>query len=189
MKELHPPVVNPPVKRGPIETMVEHVSVALASCFYTSFAPAKFVSTFQLKVGRKSLTEEKWTGAGFVGSLWGLATYLFLPWSFVSSSVSIVLGVLSAILFSQIAEKSLKNHDDPRIVIDEWIGSWIALWTLDQRLSPEVILAFILFRVFDTFKGPWGRSLQRLPGGFGVVLDDVMAGLIANIIVRVLIRL
>jgi phosphatidylglycerophosphatase A len=139
-------------------------------------------------VGKKSLTEEKWTGAGFVGSVWGLVTYLFLPHELASSAAALCVGILAAILLSGIAEKSMKSHDDPRIVIDEWIGAWIALWTMPQTLSTEVLLAFILFRVFDTFKGPWGRSLQKLPGGFGVVLDDVMAGFLANIIVRVLAR-
>ncbi len=177
--------VEPPLRRGAIERGVERLSVMLASCFYTSFAPAKFVSTFHLRIGKKSLTEEKWTGAGFVGSCWGLLTHLFLPYEFISSGIALFLGVISAIFFSQIAERSMKSHDDPRIVIDEWIGAWIALWMLPQALTTEVILAFILFRLFDTFKGPWGHSLQKLPGGFGVVLDDVMAGLLANIVVRI----
>jgi phosphatidylglycerophosphatase A len=175
-----------PPKIGALESGVAYLSVALSSCFFTSFVPAKFVSSFRIKIGNKSLTEEKWTGAGLVGSLWGLATHLFLPLTFISSGTALSLGVLSAILFSHIAERSLGVHDDPRIVIDEWIGAWIALWTLPQSLTTEVFLAFLLFRLFDVLKGPWGRALQRLPGGFGVVLDDVMAGILANIVVRLL---
>jgi phosphatidylglycerophosphatase A len=181
--EPHIDSLQPP-KRHSIRVL-DVAAVALSSCFYTSFAPAKFVHTFQIRVGRKSLTEEKWTGAGFVGSLWGVGTYLALPERFATSFWPLAVGLVAAIFLSDRAEKSLKSHDDPRIVIDEWIGAWFALWLLPQTLSTNVILAFILFRVFDTFKGPWGHALQKLPGGFGVVMDDVMAGLLANIIVHV----
>lgn len=177
------------VERNSVERGIEWLSLAVASCFFTSFLPAKFVSTFRLKWGKKSLTEQKWTGAGLVGSMWGLLTHLVLPLTFISSGAALTLGVFSAILFSHIAEKTLQSHDDPRIVVDEWIGAWIAMWTLPQYFCLEVILAFFLFRVFDVIKGPWGHALQRLPGGFGVVLDDVMAGIMANVIVRIVIHL
>ena len=145
---------------------------------------------FQLRFGRKSLSEEKWTGAGFVGSLWGLATYLCLPAVWAESLVALALGTGVAIYISHVAERALGHHDDSRIVIDEWIGAWIALWMLPQHLVWPVVVSFILFRVFDTFKGPWGgHTLQKLPGGFGVTLDDVVAGIIANVITRLLIHL
>jgi phosphatidylglycerophosphatase A len=163
---------------------IEFIAVFLSSCFFTSYLPAKFVSTFRLKWGDKSLTEEKWTGAGLIGSLWGLLTYLLLPEEIAASGLIVTIAVATAIILSHIAERSMRSHDDPRIVIDEWIGTWIALWSLPQHLVPEVILAFILFRVLDVVKGPWGHALQRLPGGFGVTLDDVLAGILANWLTR-----
>ncbi|HET6331385.1 MAG TPA: phosphatidylglycerophosphatase A [Holophagaceae bacterium] len=83
------------------------------------------------------------------------------------------------------------------IVADEWAGLWIALWALRWPLSrdldflfghftaggwralPELLLPFLLFRLFDIWK-PWPvRQIQILPGGAGVVADDVVAGLYA----------
>ncbi len=72
------------------------------------------------------------------------------------------------------------TYDDPRIVIDEVAGVWLACAGLPRTALP-MILGFVLFRVFDVWKGPWGRTAARLPGGFGIVADDLAAGVIANL--------
>lgn len=72
------------------------------------------------------------------------------------------------------------NDDDPSIVvIDEVAGMWLALAGAPRTL-PVVIAAFCLFRVFDIGKWPPMRQLERLPGGWGIMLDDVAAGLISR---------
>jgi phosphatidylglycerophosphatase A len=84
-----------------------------------------------------------------------------------------------AIAVSHVAEKTL-GHDARPIVIDEVAGMLVG--ALGLRHPPgaaglaEVLLLFGLFRVFDVLK-PWPvHSAQRLPGGFGVVVDDLLAG-------------
>jgi phosphatidylglycerophosphatase A len=74
---------------------------------------------------------------------------------------------------------------DPRpIVLDEFAGCGAALAGLE--CSPGLYLAaFVLFRIFDVLKPPPVSALERLPRGWGVVLDDVAAGILANIIVRI----
>jgi phosphatidylglycerophosphatase A len=47
-----------------------------------------------------------------------------------------------------------------------------------------MLAGLILFRVFDVWKGPWGRAASKLPGGWGVVADDVLAGLIAAFLIQ-----
>ena len=69
-------------------------------------------------------------------------------------------------------------------MIDEWVGVWIALYGLGQSITAPLVLAFVLFRILDTVKGPWGNALQKLPGGWGITLDDVMAGFLANLLTR-----
>jgi phosphatidylglycerophosphatase A len=69
--------------------------------------------------------------------------------------------------------------DPGYIVWDEFIGQWIALLLLPKTLMTYV-MAFALFRVFDIVKrGPVGWADKRFTGGFGVMFDDVIAGLLA----------
>jgi phosphatidylglycerophosphatase A len=85
------------------------------------------------------------------------------------------------------AEKILAHHDDPRIVIDEVAGLWVAAIAVPRTLGP-MMAALILFRVFDVFKGPWCRWAARAPGGWGVVADDLLAGLLANLLLHGFLR-
>jgi len=76
--------------------------------------------------------------------------------------------------------------NDPSIVtIDELAGQWLALLALPSGLLP-VLLAFIFFRLFDILKPGPVDLVQRLPGGWGIMMDDLLAGLFANLAVRIL---
>lgn len=121
-----------------------------------------------------------------VGALAGLATFLALPYHAAESWVVIGGGVLFSVVIAHHAERVMHNHDDSRIVIDEWIGVWIALWGFRDAGVLALGTGFILFRIFDVIKGPWGHRLQKLPGGFGVVADDIAAGVVANVTTRIL---
>ena len=70
------------------------------------------------------------------------------------------------------------NSDPPEVVIDEVVGIWIALAGISTG-NLHLAAAFLFFRLFDIWKpGPINR-LQALPGGWGIMLDDVAAGLLA----------
>jgi phosphatidylglycerophosphatase A len=70
------------------------------------------------------------------------------------------------------------NAKDPRIVvIDEVIGQWIALSGARPVNWKSYVAAFVLFRLFDIWKPPPARRLERLPEGLGIVADDAMAGI------------
>ena len=78
------------------------------------------------------------------------------------------------------------DHDPSEIVVDELVGQWIALLPVSVGASiagvgfaalwPGIVTAFLAFRLFDIWKPPPIRRLEKLPGGFGVMADDVMAG-------------
>lgn len=71
--------------------------------------------------------------------------------------------------------RSSGRKDPGHVVIDEVLGQWIAL--LGAAATPlSWGAAFVLFRVFDIYKPPPVRQLERLPGGLGIVADDLMAG-------------
>jgi phosphatidylglycerophosphatase A len=85
--------------------------------------------------------------------------------------------------------------DDPRyIVSDEWAGMWLALWPTRHYVIEalnggswligfaSMLSAFLLFRLFDIWK-PWPvRKLESLPGGWGITMDDVAAGILAGLV-------
>jgi phosphatidylglycerophosphatase A len=72
---------------------------------------------------------------------------------------------------------------DPQIVVvDEVVGQWITLAGASRLNWISWIAALVLFRAFDIWKPPPVRQLERLPGGTGIVLDDVMAGVYAALV-------
>ena len=80
--------------------------------------------------------------------------------------------------------KLLDRKDPGLVVVDEVVGQWITFVSLP--FTPWVALAgFVLFRAMDVIK-PWpARALERLPGGLGIMADDVAAGIYAQLILRV----
>ena len=72
----------------------------------------------------------------------------------------------------------LAGRKDPGVVVvDEVVGQWITLAGVANFNWKGWLGAFLLFRLFDVLKPPPARQLERLPGGVGIVLDDVMAGI------------
>ena len=125
---------------------------------------------------------------GFIGYLpvapatWASAVVAlvgyFLPVPSLPVAIAIlVAGAALAVWICGEAEKEL-GHDAHPIVADEVIGQSIAL--LGVSHDPISFAAsFALFRIFDVWKPLGAREIQRLPGGWGVVADDVIAGLTA----------
>jgi phosphatidylglycerophosphatase A len=130
---------------------------------------------------------KKWKGGGLLGSLAGWVMLWALPSSgAVLWTVFVIVAALS-IPICGYAERCW-NHDDPRIVLDEVVGVWVACLLLPRAIVP-MMFGLVLFRVFDVWKGPWGRTTARLPGGWGVVADDVAAGIIAFFLSKILLVL
>lgn len=102
------------------------------------------------------------------------------PWGY--AAVVLVLGVLG-VWSSGVAERILGEKDPHRIVIDEVAGMFIAMaWLPSHWAYP--LAAFVLFRIFDVWKPTPARQAQDLPGGWGVMADDVIAGLYANLLLQ-----
>ena len=97
--------------------------------------------------------------------------------------VLLVLGVIT----TGIVEKQLNQKDPGFLVIDEVVGVMIALWGL-PLIWPVMICGFFLFRAFDMFKIYPVNKFEAQPGGWGIMLDDCMAGVYTNIILRVALR-
>ena len=106
-----------------------------------------------------------------------LAPFFFLPLSIGGrAALLLALFVLGGLAATR-AETLLGRKDPGEIVIDELVGVWLALLPFSDPGVWEVAAAFTLFRLFDIAK-PWPvrASENWLPAGFGVMLDDVLAG-------------
>lgn len=86
-------------------------------------------------------------------------------------------------------QPGVPSMPDPSIiVIDEIVGIWIALLMVPKTL-PAIILGFLLFRLFDIIKPYPAARLEHVPDGWGIMLDDVVAGIYANIATQILYRM
>lgn len=170
------PVPSGGSRTGRDERFFRFCVLSLATVGFLSYAPYRLVPF------------TKWKGGGLLGSLAGWVLFWLLPEKGPLLWLSMA-GVLSLSVFvSHQAERLLGQHDDPRIIIDEVIGVWLACAALPRALGP-LAAGLVLFRFFDALKGPWGRWAARAPGGWGVVADDVLAGVLANLVVRLLLCL
>jgi phosphatidylglycerophosphatase A len=122
---------------------------------------------------------------GTFGSIIGLPIcFLISQLDIWPSVIYTILFILFAIWIAAAAEKVLKKKDAGEIVIDEIVGMVVTFVGLPFTLK-TVIAGFIIFRTFDILKPFPIRTLEKkVAGGPGVVLDDVLAGLYANLILR-----
>lgn len=113
--------------------------------------------------------------------LWALFAWLAHP-APQTLLIALLIGVVASIALgvpaATIVARESGREDPGFVVIDEVAGQWIALlWSpADWR---HALIALVLFRLFDILKPPPARQLEHLPAGWGIVFDDVAAGLYA----------
>ena len=138
-----------------------------------------------------------WFGAGqlpWAPGTWGslAALPMWLVWQFLPGKLYLVLLLilfLVAVKVSGAGARHFQRPDPREVVIDEVVGQLLALSVCPLRLGP-IVIGFLLFRLFDIFKPFPARYLEvRLAGGLGIVLDDVVAGLYAGLVLQGLLAL
>lgn len=120
---------------------------------------------------------------GTLGSLLGL----LLLWPLNPGTVQVLVTLFLigvGIVVADRAARVIGGQDPPVIVIDEIAGIAVATLLLPPQVQERVV-AFVIFRLFDVIKPFPARQAERLPGGFGIVGDDLIAGLYTNLLVRV----
>ena len=105
-----------------------------------------------------------------------------------------VVATLACGLLGRFAEKAFGRKDPSQVTIDEWAGQALALCLLPMGAGPTDWLiaagvAFAAFRAFDIVKPPPVRQLEKIPYGWGVVADDLAAGVYANLAAQLVLRL
>mgnify|MGYP003115936673 FL=1 len=140
-----------------------------------------------------------WFGSGYLPKApgtWGSLAALPFAWVILSffpgpyfllaaSAVLLLVGVWASALHS----KTLGTHDAGEIVVDEVVGQWTVLAVAPFSLLGWLV-AFVLFRLFDVLK-PWPISWidKRVSGGWGIMLDDVVAGLFGALAISLIVFL
>ncbi len=131
-------------------------------------------------------------GPGTWGSAAGLAIWLAVAhWAHpirlhltIGTALAALLLLLIGIPASAIVAREAATQDPSFVVLDEVVGQWIAL--IGATVLPwSWLLAFLLFRIFDIYKPPPARQFDRMHSGFGIMMDDVAAGIYALILVWV----
>jgi phosphatidylglycerophosphatase A len=174
---------NPPVREG--GNRLSPVTRLIATGMFSGYVP--------------------W-GSGTAGTLVGLLVYLIpgveTPWVLLSLVVcGFAAGVVTSSRVANTVGHQLtrsaerakaafqpgEHHTaDPSIVvIDEIVGFWITMILIPKTL-PALLIGFTAFRAMDILKPQPARFLERLPHGWGIMLDDVVAGIYANILTQIL---
>lgn len=119
---------------------------------------------------------------GTAGTLVGvLICLLFLPFPWVMRFPAVLALLAFSVYVAGQAENIYQKKDDQRIIIDEIIGFQITMLPVEINIL-NICTGFVLFRIFDILKPFPIRNIQRLPGGWGIVADDVIAGIYAGVI-------
>ncbi len=149
--------------------LLRRIGVFIATCAYVGYAPV---------------------APGTFGSAIGLAVfYVVRHQRSTTVEVAVIVALAAVGLWSATeAEHHFGGIDPGPVVIDEVIGMLITLAFIPVNVAGAIV-AFFIFRFLDVVK-PWpARRLEQLPGGFGVVLDDMMAGVYGNIVMWGLVSL
>ncbi len=124
---------------------------------------------------------------GTFGSLAGLLLFILLKPEPLVQGAFLIFFLFLGFYFSGKAEKQFASKDPKFIVIDEVSGMFLTLFLVPQDFR-ILVIGFLLFRVLDTLKPYPADKLQDLNGSLGIMLDDVIAGVYANIILQFLSR-
>ncbi|MGZ6255361.1 MAG: phosphatidylglycerophosphatase A family protein [Candidatus Chromulinivorax sp.] len=127
--------------------------------------------------------------SGTMGTLAALpAIYFFLQHSLHEQFIFVAGLLLISLVIVQKALLCFKQVQDPsEIIVDEVVGTFVTFVGLAWSIQ-NLIMGFVLFRLFDIYK-PFGiAKVEKLPGALGVIFDDLLAGLFANLGIRLLLN-
>lgn len=124
---------------------------------------------------------------GTVGSAVGVAVWAaarFAGATAVAEALLVLTLLIVGALAASEAERRLGTTDPGPVVIDEVMGQCVTLIAAPLTWNTAV-LGFLLFRAFDIVKPPPARQLERAHGGWGIMLDDLAAGVYAAVVLRI----
>lgn len=123
---------------------------------------------------------------GTLGALQGILIYwLTMKFPFFYKLIILLLITFIGIYTSKIVAEHTQKEDPDEVIIDEIGGAYLA--SLGKESLLEIFLVFIIFRIIDITKPYPLKEIERAPSGFGIMLDDCVAGFITNLIVSLIV--
>ena len=135
---------------------------------------SNLISTF-FYLGKLPIAPGTW------GSLGALIVWSFIPESLLLRSIILVITLIIGFISCDITLRQTSDPDPSFIVIDEVVGLWLALLFVPKTIF-LFTLGFVLFRLFDIIKPSFVYSVQFFKGSLGVMLDDILAGILSLLI-------
>lgn len=131
---------------------------------------------------------------GTMGTIASIPFYLLLvQLPFYAYCLIVLIAGAIGIMICQRTSDDMQVHDHGSIVWDEFVGFWITMSVIPMLGLPvydwkSILAGFVLFRIFDMVK-PWpiGMLDRRIHGGFGIMIDDVLAGIMSAISLYILV--
>lgn len=126
---------------------------------------------------------------GTFGTLLAIPFYLLLrPFPLSAYLTFVILFIIFSAWISDRISREIHTHDHPGMCIDEFAGFFVTMIGAPAGWI-WVVLGFLLFRLFDIWK-PWPINVidEKVHGGFGMILDDIVAGIFAMVIIHLLMR-
>ena len=146
---------------------------ALATGLFISYIPTRVIKF------------KKNTGAGFLGTLWGIPLVCIMPTDYILYAVFLLaIWIFAVIVCRKVTFPGYTGHDNPKIVIDE-IAGYVTAMAFLPRSWGYFAAAFVLFRLFDTIKPLFVKTFDKMENAVGIVFDDVAAGLTANVLIQI----
>jgi len=126
---------------------------------------------------------------GTFGTLAAIPIAMLMPQNVAVYCAIVLVLFVAGVWLCDTCANNLGVHDHPAIVFDEWVGYLITMIAAPRSFL-FLVLGFALFRLFDILK-PWpiGMADQRISGGMGIMVDDVIAGVFAAIALQLVIML
>jgi phosphatidylglycerophosphatase A len=121
-----------------------------------------------------------------VGSAVAVLLAIWLQWSPIQAGIAGLVAFLPSVWASGVEASASGRKDPGHVVVDEVIGQWITMAGATSVNWKSALAAFILFRLFDIWKPVPARQFELLPGGFGIMADDVMAGVYGALVLYVM---
>lgn len=124
---------------------------------------------------------------GTFGTLMAVLFYILLPpMTLTNYAIGLIVFIIASMIICEYVSRRIHVHDHPGMCLDEFAGFFVTMFNAPSGWS-WILLGFILFRLFDIFK-PWPINVldKHVPGGFGMVLDDVVAGIFSCAIIQAL---
>ena len=130
-------------------------------------------------IGRLPLAPGTWCSFIAFLSWFYLRFYIEGVFILYASLILFFIGVAVSTIHSEV----IKKDDPSEIVIDEWVGQWIALWLIPHSFYWG-FASFVLFRFFDISKLGPVQGMDDIKSGTGIMMDDVVAGIIALLVTQ-----